>query len=232
MYQHNKTKGFTIIELMLAMSFVSILLISVAMLTIQVSHLYTRGLTMKEVNQSGTEIADDIRRSVAASYVEGVELKTVATKKQKILCTGIYTYLANGAEQIERNTATDLIKYPNDTVVRLAKIVDPGGTLCKAVPPATNPVLPAKIPSTFESTELLSGGDRSLVVHDLKVTPSSLNDTEKGLFTIQLTLRTGATAELTNDGRCRAPLDNQSGGEYCAIDTFTIVARAGNTYRK
>jgi type II secretory pathway component PulJ len=53
-------RGFTLIELMLSMSFVSILLISIAMLSIQLSNQYSRGLTLKEVTQAGTEASNDI----------------------------------------------------------------------------------------------------------------------------------------------------------------------------
>lgn len=54
--------GFTLIELMLAMAFVSVLLLAIATIAIQAGKLYNRGLTLKSINQSGREIGDILRR--------------------------------------------------------------------------------------------------------------------------------------------------------------------------
>ena len=64
---HNRhvQRGFTIIELMLAMTFVSFLLMAIAMVTVQVGKTYNRGLTLKTVNQSGRDITDSIRSDIA-----------------------------------------------------------------------------------------------------------------------------------------------------------------------
>lgn len=228
-------RGFTLIELMLAMSFVSILLISIAMLTIQISHLYTRGLTMKEINQAGTEVSDDIRREIAEADIQGgVGVRVKNDGDKRALCTGKYSYIVNGPSDIETNSSR-LIKYQDGTVARLAKVNDLSGAYCTALP-APGPSLP------FGATELLGGGDRSLVVRNLAITPSSPpsvsqpfgSDYASGrmLYTVTLTLSTGDTSELNaSASQCLPPSDVQSGAEYCAIDTFRIVARVGNTYR-
>jgi prepilin-type N-terminal cleavage/methylation domain-containing protein len=214
-----KQRGFTIIELMLAMSFVSVLLVSVAMLTIQIGHLYNRGITMKEINQAGTEITDDVRRSIADSYLEGVEIKTI--NRKTLVCTGIYTYLANDAEAIEDGAAT-LLKYANNDVVRLAKIRDTDKALCRS----SSLILPAG------AVELLSGGNRSLVVREMELIPATLSDGGRMLYTFNLTLSGGGEEGISDDNtQCRPPNDVKSSAEYCAIDTFSVIARVGNTYK-
>jgi prepilin-type N-terminal cleavage/methylation domain-containing protein len=55
-------KGFTLIELMLAMSFISVLLLSIAMVGIQAGKMYSRGIVLRDVNQAGRDISDTIRR--------------------------------------------------------------------------------------------------------------------------------------------------------------------------
>jgi len=215
------TVGFTIIELMLAMSFVSVLLVSVAMLTIQISRQYTAGVTMKEVNQAGTEISDDIRRTLAEAIVDQVKFKK--TTDVTVLCTGQYSYMAN-------NKPDSSSLRLNGETVRFIKIRDINGVYCDS---------PSTSITSASATEML-GGDRSLVVQQFSLSPDDAatstvgtalrEDYEAGrmIYTVSLTIRTGEASEITGNS-CRPPSDVQSGAEYCAIDTFSFVARVGNT---
>ena len=64
----HSTKGFTLVELMLAMAGVAVLLVSIVVTTMQLMGMYHKGLTVKSINQAGREINDMIRRdSLAAS---------------------------------------------------------------------------------------------------------------------------------------------------------------------
>lgn len=63
-------KGFTIIEITLAMTFLAILMVSIATLIMRVTNIYQKGLAMRAINATGTEIIEDITRAVgAASYL-------------------------------------------------------------------------------------------------------------------------------------------------------------------
>ena len=64
-----KTAGFTIIELTLAMVFVSVLLLTIALTIIRVATIYNQGMTLKEVNQISRDINDELRRAVAGAPV-------------------------------------------------------------------------------------------------------------------------------------------------------------------
>ena len=55
-------RGFTLIELMLAIAFISMLLLAIAAVGIQVGRIYTRGIVLRDVNQAGREISDTLRR--------------------------------------------------------------------------------------------------------------------------------------------------------------------------
>jgi Tfp pilus assembly protein PilV len=222
---HAPMRGFTLIELMLAMTFVSFLLVGIALLTIQMSTMYTRGLTMKEVNQAGTEVADDMRRTISESPLRNVQ----ATKKGDnfVLCTGSYSYITNGSKQLESGGSPNVKFFGSNTPVRLAKVRDISASYC-----TTNRLNAATVTLEDGAVELLGGGDRSLVVRKLSLDPVAglSEDSLAGrmLFTVRLTLSTGVDDEIEND-TCRAPDDEKTGGEYCAINTFVIVARVGNT---
>ena len=63
-------KGFTIIEITLAMTFLAILMVSIATLIMRVTNIYQKGLAMRAINATGTEIIEAITRTVgAASYL-------------------------------------------------------------------------------------------------------------------------------------------------------------------
>lgn len=67
MMKNNNKKGFTIVELSLAIVFISVLLLTIGWLTIHITSVYEKGLAMKAVNSSAKEIIDDVSRAIAAS---------------------------------------------------------------------------------------------------------------------------------------------------------------------
>lgn len=77
--QHKK--GFTIVEVSLALVFVAIILITIAWLTIHITSVYEKGLAMKAVNSTAKEIIDDVSRAIATSPARTVES----------LCSQVYT---------------------------------------------------------------------------------------------------------------------------------------------
>ncbi len=57
-------QGFTIIELMLAMTFVATLLIAIAIVTINIVSIYQRGLALKAVNSVGRSLIEELTTSI------------------------------------------------------------------------------------------------------------------------------------------------------------------------
>ncbi|MBR2589230.1 hypothetical protein IKE84_02735 [Candidatus Saccharibacteria bacterium] len=64
-----KRTGFTIIETSLAMIFVAVLLITVAMIIMQMTSLYQKTIAIKTVNTTGQEIVDEISRTAGESSI-------------------------------------------------------------------------------------------------------------------------------------------------------------------
>lgn len=65
--------GFTIIELLLSITFVSILLVTIALLISHTIATYQKGVALKTVNSIGLHIIDDISRTVNASPAKTAE---------------------------------------------------------------------------------------------------------------------------------------------------------------
>ncbi len=227
-------KGFTLIELMLAMTFIAVLLVAIAITTIQISAIYNKGITLREVNQAGRAISDEIQRSISSAVPFDVTPKldaSPATETSKYvvrdgggrLCLGRYTYVWNYGRAITSNSFYN--KYSTgsgvDAAVRFAKVTDPGGDLCAQ---------PAVSINRADASEMLTSGDRDLVVHALTVTNGATDATTgQAIYAVSIVIGTNDSEQLaTNDRSCRPPADGAGKQDYCSVNQFDIIARAGN----
>lgn len=122
-------KGFTLVELMIAVAFVGSLLMIVTLITIQIMGLYNKGMTIKGVNEVTNIVVRDVQQSIAATeyfrvqYVDPQdEEKTLyATSLEEAstnnvdyyanaaggrLCTGVYSYAWNTGAALKAATGT------------------------------------------------------------------------------------------------------------------------------
>lgn len=223
MTRQSKSQGFTIIELMLAMSFVALLLLAIAMVTMQIGHIYNKGMTLRQVNQAGRAVTDELQRTIAAN-------KPFSTTSHFInqnnlggrLCVGDYTYVWNkGAALVSETGVQNTYSDDSEKQIRLVKVSDSGATLCADLNKKVDQLL---------ATELLDSGDRDLVVHDFIVTETDRHPISgQALYAISLTLGTNDQDELILDElTCQPPSGSSGGSDYCAVNRFDILARAGN----
>lgn len=136
--RHNtlQQRGFTLVELMLAVAFIGGLLVVVALVTMQVMSLYNRGLTIKGVNEVSRTIVRDVQQSISSTdyfrvqYVDkndpkkfhsATDLKTASENNVDYyandaggrLCTGTYSYVWNTGEAFETAHGT-IFNPPRD----------------------------------------------------------------------------------------------------------------------
>jgi prepilin-type N-terminal cleavage/methylation domain-containing protein len=231
---NHDNKGFTLIELMLAMTFISVLLVAIAMTTIQISNIYNKGITLREVNQVGRSLSDELQRSIASSTPFDVTPKVdnsaaTATSKYVVqdgggrLCLGSYTYAWNYGEALTGGTGAPPIfnTYDDNTSVRFAKVPDASGELC------ADPELPIERDA---ATDLVSSGDRNLVIHNFTITLTS-EDANAGqaLYAISMVIGTNDHEQLlTGATSCKPPATGVGDEDYCSVNRFDLVARAGN----
>lgn len=231
---HVKSRGFTLIEISLAMAFISLLLLSIATVTIQVGRIYNRGLTLKEVNQLSRNINDDITKDISASSpfslnITGQHLVNVTDLSGR-LCLGQYSYIWNYGKNLSDN-GTGVIKYTDNTPVGLARIPDTDGSYCVT---DNNGVLLKKIVDKSLATELIATSDHEIAIHDLNiVTSPTATDgvTGQQLYTISYSIGTNNQEVLKKANGltvCQQPGDPNPDLNFCVIQQFTIVARAQN----
>lgn len=235
-------KGFTLIELMLAMSFISVLLIAIAMTIIQISSIYNHGLTVKDMNQSSRSISAELQRNISQavpfSIVSGAGNRYIQTAWGGRLCIGQFSYVWNYG--VDLNTAVTTKNYSNNklnvysttpsTLIRFIKIPDTSAFYCI-------PNVAGKYPDIdiTKAIDLLNVGDHNLVLHAFNISsgPTAIDTkSNERLYTITFTIGTNDQAALaTGSASCKGASEPGADPAYCAAQQFTLVVRAGNTVK-
>ena len=245
---HDKKQGFTLIELMLAMAFISMLLLAIALTVIQIGTIYNQGLTVKEAVQASaaisSDLSDDISGASSFSVVSGGG-HYVAQTWGGALCLDKYSYVWNygsavNAYKTNQNTTSINLLINEDgskTPGNFARLIDPSGTLCT---PST-----AKSLTQASTVELLKDTDHDLAIHEFCIaSQSSASDplTGEELYTINYIVGTNEVAALTSGGSpactgnnqtdgltaCRAPGQTGADLQYCTSQEFNLVVRTQN----
>ncbi len=217
--------GFTITELSLAMSLLGVLMFILLISAMNFVNIYNKGITLKRVNQSGSnigaELQANLRRSgeVVAQYTN-VGAGQVATG----VCTGNYSFIWSvypsgaGTGGLGPTGSLDL-KYDDGSQVYFAKVKDPKKEECPQhglAPPS---------PPKAQSTELL--GD-SLVVRDPSTSFNQgglrvLLSGDNKLATIIYTISTNGGDDIVSDGTDRASCQGGKEHDFCALNTFVVT---------
>ena len=230
--------GFTIIELMLAMTFIAVLLLSIALTVIQIGTIYNKGLALKEVNQVSRDIASDIRRTTAGALTLNAPTDFVTNAAGGRMCLGNVSYVWNTAKSLQ-STDTALTslrtRYANDTtkLIRFAKVPDISKAYCQRAGGdsfARRDILAADVSGT---QEMLESGEHNLGINQVRLlTPpaSAINGpTAQSLFTFSYVLSSGNVNTMNaTQTACLAPGVLGSDISYCNVQEFTLVFRVGD----
>ncbi len=231
-----RRRGFTLIELVLAMAFVSVLLLAIAMTAIQAGRLYNRGIILSLVNQAGRGISDTIRRDfLQAAYSPGFKVITISEGdfSSGRFCTGEYTYIWNSPEVLDRaeearsSTNGAIVRMSDNSLVNFVRVSDNTGSLCRALATGGYSM---KLPTNAGITTLLrtqsSDTDVVLALHSMQITPLTKEESREGLYRISFVVGTSALAEInTADQTCKPPNDDEQNLDFCAINNFDMIVR-------
>jgi type II secretory pathway pseudopilin PulG len=235
----DRTKGFTLIELMLAMSFLAALLLAIALTIIQISTIYNHGLTLKDVNDAGATISADLQSSVSQSapfsVTSGAGSHFITETTSGVttggrLCLGEYSYIWNFGIALSNNSPSLNVYSDSTAPIYFVRVLDPGANYCLNASLAKY----AKIASSG-ATDLLTQGDHGLVAQTFIIDSSSTGvdlQTGEQLYSIEFSIGTNEQTAFEKDANgnltCRPAGDVKSDTAYCAITTFDIVVKAGS----
>lgn len=204
MIHRTSHKGFTVVELMLALSFIAFILLFTVFATVQVMRNYSKGITIKEINQTARDMADDMTRVIRSANSQSVNLSTL---NQGRACLGGVSYVWN-----TKGGNSNL--YTDGSPVNVARVGDPAGAMCQTPLPAVN---------KNNSSAILS--DR-IWVQSIAFTQSADNN----LMSITIRLSTsGDNAPTYNDPFQGLICSGDSSGQFCAVANFstTVATRNG-----
>lgn len=222
-----RSRGFTIIELMLAMSFISVLLLAIAMAGIQAGKLYNKGLVLQGVNQAGQDIGSVLRRDFLQANAQMIaSYETVSTGR---LCLGGYSYLWNLPLEGGGVTGGDRIVDSSGDLINFVRIADSGGGMCQ---PTSGGAYSNTLPAGSTPTHLLRQGSDDtgldLAVHLLKAIPvTSPAGSAEALYAVEYIIGTTELSEInTSSHRCGPSGSGERvDDEFCAINNFEMIVR-------
>jgi len=246
-------QGFTLIELSLSLVFIGVLSITAVLIINNTVLAYRRGLTLKEVNDTGMELVRNMRAAIqGSSYAiyddEGRSNWTTSFRHESDVeingvtqsvplyggfCTGKYSYIwKSGYLSNDNNT----VKINGNKEFRLVRIKDskdkPNKTACDQY--AASDGAQAEFSSDDEYDELLPEGS-NLAIYDLYVpTPAVGGAAMTAYYTVSFILGTigGGINIMAQGDYCAPPEGSNSNFNYCAINKFNFAAQAGGLYGK
>lgn len=218
--------GFTLVELLLAMTFLSILLIAVTTSTMQIIQVYTKGVTIKSINLAGRDVADMFRRDALASSDALRHITPDKADGLGRLCFGTVSYLWSSADKLQQQSAH---RYQNDTgngdargdMIVLARVSDAGAQYCT---PNANGRYSTQVPLS-KATELLGSREGDLALRDLSIRRSvDVTDGANALYLLRFVIGTNEQDTInTTDQTCKPPNDDTANYNFCAINVFETL---------
>lgn len=197
MRQH---KGFTITELMFAMTFLTVLLIILLGSILQITRTYNKGVTLKRVNQSGRAIGEELQRSIKSTNVQNVFIHNLHVDR---LCAGntSFVWLNNQSDDWAKGLNRYINPFGESAVEGFVKVDANlcGDNVWKKVP-------------IEKATQLMDDG---LMMRNLQATKNGK------LVNITYTIGTSEEEYITSDS-CKGG----SGDDFCAINRFSVTVYA------
>lgn len=232
---YKRNKGFTMVELMVAMAGISILLLAIMTAVMQAAQIYNKGLATKEVNFIGRELTDEFKRVIMTSDQITPSTDLVSVKDRLTgeiiggrFCTGGVSYVWNNGKAVQTNNP-QLTRVDTGRLVRIGRVVDQTQQYCilNSDGSAATTVIPNE---NFNS--LLSEGDRILDMYGFNlIADSNAEDlvTKQRLYTVTFTIGSGPYTSMKDDfSGCREPSDPASDIQYCTLQNYSFTVRSGN----
>lgn len=229
MIQQANKKGFTIMELMLAMGVIAFLLLSVAGLIIQMTNTITRGTTYKDLNAASRTINADLTKTFnSTSVLDGWDGRTNTNEYYRVVggsgafCTGSVSYLWN--TNLKDPDAALIIYAGDKNPVRFVKIRDTAKNYCSNNAQST---VWTKVPHDDTVTEILSNSEVNLQLHNISFTSGgNLISSSSNQMIVNIAYVLGTPDN--NDIRMNAGSKNCEGNvksNYCAVNKFELTVR-------
>ncbi len=230
--KRSTTRGFTLVELNLAIVFIAILVIGVAAIVMNVTKINQRGILLKSINQTGREAVEQVRRDVAVSKIDDVQYVAPIGGVGR-LCLGTVSYVFNTAEAL--NGPGTLIRdatKPERPAITFVRMDDRDGQWCQQT---SGTFVKNEITASDAATELLqrdTTGTIPVAVHamDVQVLTPTDGSVNQGLVSFSISIGTNEL-DTIDTTTCKPPTDHQSNFDNCVVREFRTVIRSNGASR-
>jgi prepilin-type N-terminal cleavage/methylation domain-containing protein len=215
----SKQKGFTLTELMLAMAFVSFMLLFLMTAVIHLMRTYNKGVAMRQINQSGRQFAEDFSRTAKYANLGDIKMRKTGPIVDRICLNGV-TYAWNLNDPTATAPVPPLTNgySPPNTAEKfsMVRVTDNGGSLC------SNPGI--NVIDKLSAKEMLPVG------LNVKNVSFSTSTTDPRLVSISFVFSTGgynapiASATTQTGFACKSGSD----GAFCAFADFDVTVYVRN----
>lgn len=229
MRKTRSTDGFTIIEMTLVIAFLAVLVLGVVYIGIMAGKMYTKGASMKSLNQVGREVTDQVRRDVNVADPSKIKIVSPGSGSAGRLCLGSVSYVWNIAGT-SLSASTQIKSQKDNKAISFVRALDAGGMLCESTPGIG---YPTTIPQNIIYRELLTQSQISFVVYKVAIAELTSNVSSHGrLYSVDMTIGTDQEGTVTDEAGstiCRPPSDASANLDFCVVRSFESIVRAGGS---
>lgn len=231
----HQQKGFTLVELTLAVAFLGVLVLLSSAIIVQTINIYNKGVAIKQINQAGRSLAEDISRLTSRGSEVTIADHGLAgylcVKESNLWQSYTWNSIQRGDGTTPTSTISDAARRQftvNSQPVSLVRSNDTvnGLPYCE-LPQGSNVDIPAT-----NVTQILNNQVRILSVD---IVPSSDPALRKIAFWIGTYDSTGAVPSMTPEYVPAAPgvpaywrCKGGSLGDFCAVSKFETVIYTPN----
>ena len=176
-YHDDRQRGFTLIEVTMAMIFVAFIIFILAAVTVNIIRSYNRGVWLSRINLAGQQLNMDIGEKARYSTA------AVVDKDNRRLCVGGVSYLWNTEADIDKDidkNGNNLNRLDDGQVFSLVRVDDPNAEYCSnpnKMPPAND-----------DGTRVLLG--RGATIQEFNIAQGVAGDQNIPLLTLNTVIST------------------------------------------
>lgn len=194
-------KGFTIVELLVSMTFFSFILLLIFVGFVQINRSYSRGLTVKEVQNSTRNLTEDLVRTIRnTNSVDEIILDPAGYR----ICVGGIRYAWNQYDDAS-SSFTDETYASSTDQIKIVKIED--NLACSA--------------------DIDQANSKQLIDNNHRVQYLSVEPIGSKTYNITVVLSSYVIDDFTSFGK-NASCKIRSGDQYCAIAKIETTVTSRN----
>lgn len=220
-----RERGFTLVELMLAMVFVAFILVFISLTLVQMFRTYDKGSSMKQVNQAGRSVIEELGQAVRSQLPANIDTDAVGVG---VLCVDRVLYVWNplyvGGVQVPAT--------PLDNHRSVIGAINTGGMMARKVMSGAG-ACPSNLADALDTSVTPVSEETQLLSSQTRVLSSTATRVDARLIKLDMVIGTYSRSEILGgttryitatrqpDGSFACLPGND--GNYCSFATFSQV---------